>query len=625
MQTTKNFATPSLQSNLPEHKGELDFAQRVLEVINPDAKVWFNPTRPTLPEVDCYIVDPEFGTFIIEVKAVSLEAIIEYSPESCMITGRPKGTHPISQALLASYKYREKFDELGLKKPWLQTTAAFPKISRKEFIKKFCNDTYPDSEIRKQHAYGILFQEDLSSPDNFRKRLLYVSKTPPRGIRRPKQLNNHLAIEELKSAQKLLGSADRAGIPIIFESAKKWDKGKESIKRFLTPSNRGNIVISGKAGTGKTRALIDIAVSHAEQDRYVLFTCFNKVLATEIDSLINSYKNVDGHTKGRIIVTDIYNFHNNIGKINFNFENFFHTICIDESQDLVLTDQDDNLNLLSFLSKSARNDAEWFFAYSKDQLLYGKTPKPVEQILATHQREGSENFQRLSRPGSSAEGYRNSIIAYSMLEANLSAEKAVNGALKRIAGKASMTDTELQSTMQNNKSSLVKPLSSYIEYYKISQSTPIEFYKYILLQELIYLKSVGKDNDLLIMFPLKNSSTRFKVIEALDQLGISYLDQVVGANRRTQFKRGEQVRLTTIHSSRGIEATRAILFDAHDVWVKDNTKFDQWVKIPSYIALSRAIDGTKVYSFIEKENSPLDNFLIDFTAEYHRIQEKLIK
>lgn len=68
----------------------------------------------------------------------------------------------------------------------------------------------------------------------------------------------------------------------------------------------------------------------------------------------------------------------------------------------------------------------------------------------------------------------------------------------------------------------------------------------------------------MVLFPLTSWSAtgRDMVRQALDNLGVPYLDQVETANRRKRLEPGH-VRLVTVHSSRGLQATRTILFAPH--------------------------------------------------------------
>lgn len=147
-------------------------------------------------------------------------------------------------------------------------------------------------------------------------------------------------------------------------------------------------------------------------------------------------------------------------------------------------------------------------------------------------------------------------------------------------------------------------------------SPAADVYATELTTELKLLEALGKPLDLLVMIPRLNDEHGL-VRAALDQLDVPYLDQVEVENRRRALPDGH-VRLVTVHSARGVGATRAILFGAHDF------AFGGSKRIPplqvncnaGYIALTRATHGTRVVIVDGKQPSQFQDFIVKLRSAY---------
>lgn len=141
---------------------------------------------------------------------------------------------------------------------------------------------------------------------------------------------------------------------------------EEQGKTLQMVSENPRIIVKGIAGSGKTLVAKEIAQKHYEQGKRVLFLCFNKVLANNIDSHFTSRDNKDNkiNTGGCLNVLTFHSFaysvispfdpewwKHNIGGQNFwdfevpakieefiadgNSEYHYDAIIIDEGQDFM--------------------------------------------------------------------------------------------------------------------------------------------------------------------------------------------------------------------------------------------------------------------------------------------------
>ena len=126
---------------------------------------------------------------------------------------------------------------------------------------------------------------------------------------------------------------------------------KDSIKRYLVPASRTPVVLRGYPGTGKTQALLDIAIAHAEAGRQVLFTCYNKVLATALRASL-AVRDVPESVRERMLVKDVFDIKSGLTDDNLRvYAKVFETVCVDEAQDMWGS-------LIEFVQRLAAPDAE---------------------------------------------------------------------------------------------------------------------------------------------------------------------------------------------------------------------------------------------------------------------------
>jgi len=139
-------------------------------------------------------------------------------------------------------------------------------------------------------------------------------------------------------------------------------------------------------------------------------------------------------------------------------------------------------------------------------------------------------------------------------------------------------------------------------------------YVRLLRQQLDRLAGDERPLDLLILVPSVEGMEQAWALEALNKLGVPFIDYTADVNRR-DIAQPEMVRLCTFHSARGIEGVRVVVFGFERIeQVSDQVGVD-FAKL-GYIALSRSLFelviavrkgiGTNVIRFLEAVLNQLD-------------------
>lgn len=582
---------PTVETPRPKkNSGEREFADKLEPLLNQTTHVWYNYLPPQGFEIDV-ILASKIGFFCIEVKAVPLHMIYQYDLHKCQIAGRPASQNPVAQARSGMFKLKLRLDDVAGKDdmPWLIPVAAFSRVNRSEFILKFASGT-AGQKILREHIDGLIFADDLVNEEAFEQRIQHISKNPSLGRGSRKAVSDaqiSLFIETLGSATTV---PEDPGNQFSITIGK---PRKDSIKKLIEPGNRGSTIINGLPGSGKTQALLDIAVNHAHNGRRVLVTCFNKVLASKLRTDLDRI-DLDERTHNQLIIADVFKL-GSIFKgdkaLQETFREFFNTVCVDEAQDL----QKGNENLLDKIEGIVSSSAEWFFACGRDQELYGTKPKQVIEAEKI-----DENVHELRRPSYAyRHGFRESTLAqigFNFSFDDRKTEKAASELLNRVK------------TDHDTGESLIHHFKTHIKMSHVSKDLPNE-YRNIIMEELDLLESIGVPNDLMILTPKKSRQENADILAAINSLpsNVQVFNQVADENRRMRLPQ-DYIRFVTVHSSRGLQASRVIIFLPHKMEAPEGN--DKKVEnAMAYIALSRAMNGTHVVRVDGQQPSRFQNFV----------------
>ncbi|NYJ02427.1 hypothetical protein HNR19_003125 [Nocardioides thalensis] len=600
--------TARLHTELPDlkgHRAERAFIERLVELGDAQTEVWGNVDYlQGVGDLDTILLHRDIGIFTIEVKGVGLDAILDYGLKTCRIKDR-SGPHPVDQVSLATLDLRHYLGRFpGPRSPFFIMTAAFPRIRRTAFAERF-----RDAQVV-QHAESLIFEEDLDSSMALWRRLRHIREVPARGrgARNPVPTSEQIShFTDLVKPGPLpaVSQADQQRGGVL---RRQITKPSNLSQKYIEPANRPPTIFRGAPGTGKTVRLQEIAVGHARAGRAVLFTCFNRVLASTLRGIMAS-QDLGEEVSRRIVVTHVDELRKQLTDDLDTFRSTFGTICVDEGQDLA---QD----AFEFLQALASPDAEWFMADGPGQELYGSANKTGEAsaFLQAARADGTTEILRRNFRNSSA-GY---LVAQGVFEKSPDisavAKWVSTHPLHRPAEDASeMLDLEgTQMTAGGELPQIIRvkapPTGDWRE-------AKLHAYVAVFNAVLEQLAAEGKRRDLAVLCARgdRTSGEPQLAREALAMLGVPVHDQIEGAARDAVVPE-DHVRLTTIHSSRGIEASRVVILD-YDRGVSSVEAHTRNSRIMCHIALSRGQLGTTVIA-LDDASSPHLLFLEELIRAY---------
>lgn len=287
---------PRLHGNLPSHSQEMPFAEYLLALnlpANNGIDVWFTQLLGT-PDVDAVIVCRNLGLFVIELKSWGLSLIKKITAvEGVEIDKDVKKStkkSPWQQSFEAGDALSGKLSSApGVKRcalqAWISCGASLFNISRTQFLRKFQGNASTPHAVE-AIARGVLFAEDLADGATLIERLKYI-KANPLYRRKPNKTIDSLTFYSAELVEELDEFINFKLLPTA--SPTKTDLTR--LQRIEQEEERGlekldlstHVLCTGYAGTGKTVLGIQAAL---RCKKATLFTCFNKVLATDIRRLM---------------------------------------------------------------------------------------------------------------------------------------------------------------------------------------------------------------------------------------------------------------------------------------------------------------------------------------------------
>lgn len=598
-----------LHTVLPEEKGhgaERAFIKRLVELGDERMHVWGNVDYlQGVGDLDTILLQPDIGMFTIEVKGVSLEMIEAYGLKHCKITGR-SGLHPVDQIGLATMDLRNYLGRFaGTRSPFFIMTAAFPRITRPAFVSRFHD---PQVVL---HADSLLFADDLESPAKLWRRLLAIRDVPAKGRGAKHPIPTAAQVERFTDLIKPgplpeASQADRERGGVL---RRQVGSPSTVTQKFLKPGARPPTIFRGAPGTGKTVRLQEVAVAHARAGRAVLFTCFNRVLASTLRGVMASQK-LGEEIGNRIVVTHVDELRKQLVDDLDSFRGMFTTVCVDEGQDMA----DD---AFEFLNDLASPSAEWFIADGPGQELYGAPNKTGESSAFLAKARLSGNVETLRR------NYRNSSAGYLVAQAVFEKSPDVDAIPAWVTRHPLRRGAEDTTEMLDLNGTQVLTGGDLPEIVRISlpngdnwRQAKLHGYVAVFSRALEKLASEGKRRDLAILCA-RGDAKSFEAQwarDALAMLAVPVHDQIAGAARDAAVPEGH-VRLATIHSSRGIEASRVVILDFAS-GISAAEEHTRNSRIMSYVALSRGQVGTTIVAADDSSNRHLI-FLEELVKAYN--------
>ena len=539
-----------------------------------------------LAETDLFLIDDAIGAFVIELKAFPITSVHQINAD-CMWVGNDKQQRSaIKQAQSQLHLLKNYVTANDAEFPLTVATVLWTNISRREW-----QQTWANNKQALELGNGMLFREDIDSgPTHFRRQLLTIYEKP--AIRM-----GYVAATVTDSViQRLIGllgnkSAERSDASDR-QMLEKFERHYRSIAQKRAPLDSvSRITLLGVPGTGKTWQLLSIAKFHAEQGKSVLFLCYNHVLRTNIEQMVGTFRKGKGY--GRITVHTIFDhiqLINETGNLgcsivaddydgfaNNVIEQMFHhsylweaydTLLLDEAQDLkdyvgplisAITLENTNIVIGVGIGQDLYQDSapDWL-----DSFMNESDVCELEQVYRTT----AQTFQ----------------AAQIVCEAFTSNEEIEVVAKRVLAGKC------------HGMHEAVRPLRNIgrppaIRRYKVEtrlrnenadiHTAGIQTQVQAIIAEL---EAPEKNSDILFLLPTRKSPSYTALRTALENIEIPYIDFTDKANRDTTA-RDHQVRISTFHSCRGVEASIVVLLDLERLTERKNARQQL------YIGLTRAV------------------------------------
>jgi len=580
----------NVYTEAPEFAGERRFAERLGSLLDGQAHAWFGVNYlPGVNDIDVLLWHNAIGIFTIEVKAIPLSAIDSFSLTRCKIKDRVEGKSPHAQAQKAELSLRKYLGARGIKF-FNVATAAFPEISRAEWNLAWASN----SQLSGKWAETIIFQEDLQSgPEALLNRLKYIYLNPPSGGGSEWDfLNNPATFGKLK---RVISPDQEKPQPIPSDMIRLREL-EESVyretKNRFPAFGTGQLLYTGHPGTGKTFRLLQIGYDHASAGAKVLFLCFNKVLAADIQRLLvgREFFNqqlVLGEEPGESFVLDVADVWEVLlqrlaeqglaGAIGNNFDESSDSKSFDrrgreavellESErekiavyDTVLIDETQDFREWQFkLAKlHLKKDGTLLIAHGKGQELYPVDPA-IETLLEEFPKQGlRRNFRNTK------ESFRAAYVAHL---SQLDREK-IKSSAKRFVSDFSGKDQGLDFERTEGRYPILEPVDmkslsgedpSSVFYAEEEIEVLVARYKQILRDQIDFLEERHRPIDLLLLVPTRKCVEARAVIKALEALEQEFIDLTDETLRRATVS-ATSVRLCTFHSARGIEGYRVVIF-----------------------------------------------------------------
>jgi superfamily I DNA and RNA helicase len=629
--------------------------------INAAGTAWFNLDIPAINEIDALCWFKDYGFFIIETKgfrindfkSVNLDYVEYRSVNHQNKFGKKpppwkqaKNAARILSTYLSDIYYRKnifpekKTDSIKKYVPFTFSLTYFPFISELEFKTAFpdcssalldyllfndCHskDEYLSDKLKKVVYSHVVIKLAKTDADDIEKNIRKLTSTYSEQTIEIYKNKIFLSTEELNAKEPY----DRRIIDLI-ETKDVQDELRDI--NFDYP-----VLRTGYAGTGKTIIALAVLNKFASEDRQVLFTCYNKVLATDLKrftklSFENHYKYL-----ANILISDIHaliqeyaptekaidifsSAENTDDKFNRivdqiiesgYFKGAFDYIVIDEAQDL----KDYGWKLLLYLSSRQLNSL--IVLNGKEQNLYTTNPS---KYLLQFEDVCKRNSKDLGIKGNIKQKrriYRNRTRTFLFSQSFLEFYPEESNTIQFIKKNEKRTDLTFEFARDpgNFPYLFVKEKDSKL-YKKF-----VKAIKYCLEQN----KDFGLGaSSILIIVPYKynpknreNNHYRNIAIRALNEIKQDFIDYTIDENRRLDY-RLNQVRIVSYHSSRGLESNFSIVLGFEELKrLSDNSNCD-YHKL-GYIILSRAKYET--YIFIDNDKSEgFSKTFVDYTDSIYK-------
>lgn len=539
-----------------------------------------------LAETDLFLIDDAIGGFVIELKAHPITSVHQINAD-CMWVGNDKQQRSaIKQAQTQLHALKNYLAANDGEFPLTVATVLWTNISRREW-----QQTWANNKQALELGNGMLFREDIDSgTTHFRRQLLTIYEKP--AIR----MGYTAATVTENTIQRLIGllgnkSAERSDASDR-QMLEKFERHYRSIAQKRAPlDSTSRITLLGVPGTGKTWQLLSIAKFHAEQGKNVLFLCYNHVLRTNIEQMVGTFRKGKGY--GRITVHTIFdhiqliNETGNLGCsiVGDDFDQFpndviqrmieqdymweaYDTLLLDEAQDLkdyvghliqAITLENTNIVIGVGIGQDLYQDSppDWLKSF-----MHESDVCELEQVYRTT----AQTFQAaqiVCEAFTSNEEIE--VVAKRVLTGKCHGMHEAVRPLRNIGRPPAIRRYKVETRLRNENADI--------------HTAGIQTQVQAIIAEL---EAPEKNSDILFLLPTRKSPSYTALRTALENIEIPYIDFTEKANRDTTA-RDHQVRISTFHSCRGVEASIVVLLDLERLTERKNARQQL------YIGLTRAV------------------------------------
>lgn len=298
-------------------------------------------------ETDFVVLVPGKGIVLIEVKGATAAKAVGTRWTLEGVPAKAKNKNPFEQVDNAKRNIRGQLIKLG----YAVDDIPFARLVWFTKISPFQVDVTKGMAFS---GWEIAYQEDLAKVDKTIEKVLNEEIQSKQGnptvSYKPKSLTDGLAFD---IAQSMLGRLDAHSTPENLAIERRMLVRKATSEQLLLLSliEKNNLVyFEGEAGTGKTELLVRSAVELA-RTRDVLYTCYNEMLAEQINEEIGRHEKIDVLSLNQVLLKIIGKSKNPAGATTDWYERElpelaleiilkggdikeYEAICFDEFQDV---------------------------------------------------------------------------------------------------------------------------------------------------------------------------------------------------------------------------------------------------------------------------------------------------
>lgn len=580
---------------------EIRAIEAIENVESPHLHLWPSLTRMGTNEVDILIADVHSGLYCVEMKSHRIDQIVAFSRNEWQLEKDDQVRQsPLLQASRASQQLSANFQERQVEHGWITPTVYWTDIDRNAWEHHFSLN--PDC---RDMADGMLFRDDVGAgAASLEQALVRIRQNCCVGRKRAPEPLDSTAIDELIA---LLADNSAPVTPQAEADRLRLLETRQArqAERDVPLDTPTRLIVKGPPGTGKTWALLAVAKHHAEAGRRVLFLCYNEVLHTDLIRIANQFESRAFLQNGDIFT--LFGFYEHFRDFNnidvFAYEDaraqewisemarnletakdhpVYDLIVVDEAQDMLP-------EVGTILDHCLADDGSIVAAVGPGQELYTNETPWLDALQA---RSKVFEFKNI---------YRNTAatfcVAQCLLESSLENSLITPHVRKIVEGQCSVP--EFWTVDLCNPGTTV-PAFHYLRDPKAKQ-VDLETHWTKELGDVVEsairrLRGNENRSDILFLLPSSRSVLREPLIAALHEANIGFVDLIAD---KKLFAEPHQVRLSTYHSARGVEATIVVLLDLGKLM--ENTAAKGTTTRLAFIALTRSLRDTIV---VEEKNHP---------------------